>query len=128
MNIYVYKKGFFKEPNEVKKAIIEGVKCLYSRICAYENQNIYFNNIYNDDSVKYDKHGDFYTFKTQKLNMQLRILYSYTIINGVPTIIIADYVVKKKNNKSYISKFDAVNHDSISTVLENSKLACSISC
>ena len=63
MKIYVGCKEYFKESKEVQKAIISGVMMLYGRIQNYEEQNIEFNRIFNDDKVKYDKHGQFYTFK-----------------------------------------------------------------
>ena len=109
MDIYVSCKDYFKDSKEVQKAIINGVKTLYIRIRNYENQNIEFNQIFNDDKVKYDKHGQFYTFKFQKSNMQLRILYSYIIIDRTPIIMVADYFVKKRTSKEYINRFNAMN-------------------
>lgn len=52
---------------------------LYERIKMYEKQSVAFNRIFNDDKVKYDKHGKLFTYKNQKFNMQLRIIYSYFI-------------------------------------------------
>lgn len=109
MNICVSCKGYFKESKDVQKAIVSGVETLYGRIQNYENQNVEFNMIFNDDKVKYDKHGQFYTFKFQKSNMQLRLLYSYLIIDCMPVIVIADFFVKKRNSKDYIDKFDSLN-------------------
>lgn len=109
MNICVSCKDYFKESKEVQKAIVSGVETLYGRIQNYEEQNIDFNRIFNDDKVKYDKHGQFYTFKFQKSNMQLRVLYSYLIVDCVPVLVIADFFVKKRNSKDYIDKFDSVN-------------------
>ena len=106
MDMCVYKKDYFKESHEVQSAITCAVSNLYERIAMYENQNITFARIFNDDRVKYDKHGDFYTFKFQKSNLQLRILYAYIIIDGTPVIIVADFVIKKKNNKNYIKQFE----------------------
>lgn len=97
-------KNYFRESRELQKAIISPSKDLYNRIHAYENQNVDFSKIYNDDKIKYDKHGEFYTYKTQKQNMQIRILYAYVFIDAVAVIIIADFIVKKKNNKEYIKK------------------------
>ena len=106
MDICVYKKGYFKETNEVQKAINCAIVDLYGRITSYEKQQVPFGKIFNDDRVKYDKHGDFYTFKYQKSNLQLRILYAYIFVDGVPVIIVADFVIKKKNNKNYIRQFE----------------------
>lgn len=109
MEIYVCGKNYFKESKEIQTAILKSMQDLYKRINMYENQNIVFEKIYNDDNVKYDKHGKFYTYKSQKANVQLRILYSYLIINDIPIILVADFYVKKKNKKDYIRKFDYIN-------------------
>ena len=109
MNIYIYTKDFFKEKNEVQRAIVNGIITLYEKIKTYEKQNISFSRIFNDDGVKYDKHGQFFTFKYRVSNNQFRILYSYFQIDGNDVILIADYFIKKKNNKSYIRRFDAIN-------------------
>lgn len=109
MNICVSCKEYFKESKEVQRAIVSGVETLYKRIRNYEEQNIDFNRIFNDDKVKYDKHGQFYTLKFQQSNMQLRVLYSYLIVECVPVVVIADFFVKKRNSKDYINKFDSVN-------------------
>ena len=94
MEIYA-NKNYFRESKELQKAIISASKDLYNRIRSYENQNVEFLNIYNDDKIKYDKHGKFYTFKTQKQNMQIRILYAYVFIDAVAVIIIADFIVNE---------------------------------
>ena len=126
MNICVSCKDYFKESKEVQKAIVSGVETLYERIQNYEEQNIDFNRIFNDDKVKYDKHGQFYTFKFQKSNMQLRVLYSYLIIDCVPVLIIADFFVKKRNSKDYIDKFDSVNKVNPLDLYMKSKVVYSI--
>lgn len=110
MKLYIYKKGYNKESKEVKEAIHSSVEMLYERIKMYENQGITFNRIFNDDKVKYDKHGKFFTYKNQKSNMQLRILYSYFLDNNEAVFLIADYFIKKKNKKDYIKKFDVANN------------------
>lgn len=110
MKILVYKKDFFKESVEVRKAIIDAMYDLYERIQLYQTQNIEFGKIYNDDKIKYDKHGDeLFTYKCQKANVQLRILYGYKILHKEPVFLIADYAIKKKNNKKYIKNFDKFN-------------------
>lgn len=109
MNICVSCKNYFKESKEVQKAIVCGIESLYERIQKYEEQNVAFNQIFNDDKVKYDKHGQFYTFKFQKSNMQIRVLYSYIIVDSVPIVIVADFFIKKRNSKEYIGRFDSLN-------------------
>ena len=110
MKIYVIKKDFNKESKEVRKAIMNSMEVLFNRITEYEKQGVCFERIFNDDKIKYDKHGKFFTFKSQKSNMQLRILYSYMLVDDGPIFLIADYHVKKKNKKDYIKKFDVVNN------------------
>ena len=109
MKLYIIKKDYNKESNEVRKAIISSMEVLFDRIKEYEKQGICFDRIFNDDKIKYDKHGKFFTFKIQKSNMQLRILYSYFVYNNEPVFLIADYFVKKKKKKDYIRRFDFVN-------------------
>lgn len=109
MRVCVYGKDYFKASADVRKAVLYGAEELYRRICCYENENVEFDMIFNDDKVKYDKHGKFYTYKFQRFNMQLRILYAYLKIDGVPTILIADFFVKKRTSKIYINKFDSAN-------------------
>lgn len=125
MEIYIYGKEYFKESKEVQNAIISGVQNLYNRIHLYEMQNVEFNRIFNDDKIKYDKHGQFYTFKFQKSNMQIRVLYTYFIINFVPVIVVADFFIKKRSSKEYITKFDFANEISPEYVYERSKVVYS---
>lgn len=109
MNICISTKQYVKESRDTQRAILAAVIELYRRIRLYEEQNVSFAKIFNDDQVKYDQHGDFYTFKCQKNHLQLRILYAYLVIDGEPTIVVADYFIKKKNNKDYIRRFEALN-------------------
>ena len=126
MNICMSCKDFFKESKEVQKAIVSGVETLYGRIKNYEEQNIDFNRIFNDDKVKYDKHGQFYTFKFQKSNMQLRVLYAYIVIDSIPVIVVADFFIKKRNSKNYIDRFDVVNKVNPLDLYNKSKVVYSI--
>ena len=121
MKILVYKKDFFKESVEVRKAIIDSIYDLYTRIQLYQSQNIEFDKIYNDDKIKYDKNGnELFTYKCQKANVQLRILYGYKIIHKEPVFLIADYAIKKKNNKKYIKVFDKFNNYTFEELLDTS--------
>lgn len=110
MKQYILKKDYNKESREIQKAIMSSMEVLLRRIKEYEKQGVCFNRIFNDDKIKYDKHGKFFTYKSQKSNMQLRILYSYLSIGDEPVFLIADYHVKKKDKKDYIKKFDFVNN------------------
>ena len=55
MDIYVYKKEYYKESPELQSSIINAINVLYERITEYEKQGITFEKICNDDKVKYDK-------------------------------------------------------------------------
>ena len=120
MRFYVNNKNYFKEKSEIQRAIKEGLKTLDKRISAYESQGVPFEKIFDDDKVKYDKHGDFYTFKYRKGNIQLRILYSYL---GENSYCIADYYVKKRNQrKEHIHLFDLFNGVNAQSMLVGSTL------
>ena len=125
MNICVYKNDYFKETSDIQRAIIRGVCSLYERITLYENQNVPFERIFNDERVKYDKHGDFYTFKCKKSDLQLRILYTYIVVDATPVIIVADFFVKEKNNKKYIKQFESARYLDPYTVYECSRCVVS---
>ena len=99
-----------KASKDTQKAILAAMIELYRRIQLYEVHGTSFEKIFNDDQVKYDQHGEFFTFKCQKNHLQLRILYAYMKIDGIPTIIVVDYFIKKKNNKEYIRQFEVFNH------------------
>ena len=109
MNICISTKQYVKESRDTQKAILAAVIELYRRIQLYEAQGTNFEKIFNDDQVKYDQHGEFFTFKCQKNHLQLRILYAYVKIDGIPTIVVGDYFIKKKNNKDYIRRFEVFN-------------------
>lgn len=121
MKILIYKKDFFKESVEVRNAIINAIYGLYARVQLYQTQNVEFYKIYNNDKIKYDKHGDeLFTYKCQKANVQLRILYGYKRIHKEPVFLIDDYVIKKKNNKKYIKAFDKFNKYTLDELLDTS--------
>ena len=48
MDICVYKKGYFKETNEVQKAINCAIVDLYGRITSYEKQQVPFGKIFSE--------------------------------------------------------------------------------
>ena len=119
LEIRICTKQFLKEKKELQEAIISSVKDLLERIQAYEKQGVGFEKIFNDDCVKYDKHGDFYTFKCHKGKFQLRIMYAYLTAVEEATIFVVDYFIKKKNNKKYIGKFDAWNKVNVVDACKN---------
>lgn len=122
MNIYVSGKNYFRQNSQLQQAIVDAMKMLYKRISAYEKQNISFAQIFNDDHVKYDRHGEFFTYKCHKANMQLRILYTYMMIEGQPVILVADFFVKKRDSKDYIRQFDAINKTDPALLLARARL------
>lgn len=121
MEIRVYNKDYFKQSEEVKRSILFAVRNLFERIYAYEQQNISFEKIFNDERVKYDKHGEFYTFKYQHNSLQLRILYLYFVVDEKPCIVIVDFYVKKRNNKKYIKHFEKFKLLKAEYVYQNSR-------
>lgn len=110
MNICISTKQYMKASRDTQRAILAAIIELYRRIQLYEAQGTSFEKIFNDDQVKYDQHGDFFTFKCQKNHLQLRICYAYMKIDNIPTIVVGDYFIKKKNNKEYIRQFEVFNH------------------
>ncbi len=63
---------------EIRELIIKALDKLKNKILLYDSQGITFDKILNDESVKYDKHGDAYTFKFHgRDNAQLRRLLLY---------------------------------------------------
>lgn len=109
MKIYVYSKDFFKISNDLRKTILSALEIVYIRIKEYEKQGVPFNQIFNDEKLKYDKHGEFFTYKRSSHNVQLRILYTFLKVDGEDVIILGDFVLKKKNDKRYIKSFDKAN-------------------
>ncbi len=92
---------------ETRELILKALDKLKSKILLYECQGITFDKILNDETVKYDKHGDAYTFKFHgRDNAQLRLLYSCVYRNNTIYLIVLDYHIKRRNEKkSYIINF-----------------------
>lgn len=107
MRIYVHSKRFFKESKETQKTIIDAMHALYARIHDYEKMGNAFEQIFNDDKVKYDQQGQFFVYKSARGNLQLRILYAYFCDDTRGALLlIEDYFIKKKNNKEYLRQFE----------------------
>lgn len=110
MKIYVHSKRFFKESKETQKTILDAMHALYDRIHDYEKVGTAFEQIFNDDKVKYDQQGQFFVYKSARSNLQLRILYAYfsaeTADGSESILLIEDHFIKKKNNKEYLRQFE----------------------
>ncbi len=128
MNMLVYKKDYFKATSEVQQGIKTAICNLYNKIESYEkNNHISFDKIFNDDHVKYDQYGKyFFAVKYKVRTMQFRILYTYLIIEGSPVIVVVDYVLKQRNTKEYIKKFETIKNADPYQIYAKSKLVMTI--
>lgn len=126
MNLTIYDatKKLRKEKRELRKAVLSSAYRLGQRIVNYQNTGIKFESIYNDDHVKYDKHGNFYTYKSHNSNKsQIRLLYLCKQSDNETVIIIVDYTEKRKTDKSYILKFDLFDRVNAAEYIRNANLA-----
>ena len=120
VNKYVSCKDYAKEKPEVKKSIQKAMTRLAERILTYYQQGVTFNKIFNDDMTKYDKHGEFYTFKAHDIgNTQLRILYACITYKDEIKIVVATYYVKRTNTKEYITHFSRYKNYTAEQILQN---------
>ena len=119
MKIYVHSKRFFRESKETQKTILDAMHALYDRIHDYEKVGTAFEQIFNDDKVKYDQQGQFFVYKSARGNLQLRILYAYF---GDGVLLIEDQFIKKKNNKEYLRQFEYAKALDAAKCLEEAKL------
>lgn len=75
----------------------------------YVGRNIPLNQVFNDDVLIHDiikaPTQDYYVFKTEVNNLQIRILYTVDAANH---IIIVSHFLKKKNAKSYLYEFQRI--------------------
>lgn len=100
-----------KENNELKQTIIKATRELGDKILQFYENGVSFNNIYNAENIKYDKHGDnFFTYKAHGKNKtQLRLLYSCVQTDDTTYIIVVDYIEKRKSfnkgHRDHIEKF-----------------------
>lgn len=102
-----------KVPFDKRRFLEKAVNKLVSKISLYARNGIEFENIFNDDSVKYDiLPNDFYTYKFQTTQFPLRLLYKVKRTNKDFIIEIHKAQFKQNNNKGYIREFTdyAVNH------------------
>lgn len=89
-----------KENSELKRAIIKASEELGAKIIQFYESGVCFNNIYNAENIKYDKHGDcFFTYKAHGKNKtQLRLLYSCVQTDDTTYIIVIDYIEKERQS------------------------------
>ncbi len=108
---------------EIRELIIKALDKLKSKILQYDSQGITFDKILNDESVKYDKHGDAYTFKFHgRNNAQLRLLYSCVIKHSTLFLIVIDYHIKRRNEKkSYIIDFAYAKDINVEALVDTSE-------
>lgn len=109
--LYSSNKNFAKENPNIKKSLIKALNKLSKKVETYYSFGITFERIIDDDTVKYDKCGDFFTYKfmdSQGKCIQLRILYHCTTINNEIKIYLIDYCIKRNYDKSYIKEFEKI--------------------
>ena len=115
--INLCEKKIKKESMDFQRNFIQSITELGRKIISkYEINGENFNNIFNDNSIKYDKHGnDFWVYKSHgKNNSQMRILYSCIQDSEYTYIFVIDYMEKRKGNmgrcvKDHIQKFSKYN-------------------
>lgn len=102
-------KAYKKADKCIQNSINKSLKMLKVRIESYAQNNISFNQIFNDDTVKYDVYNNgqsqLYALKGRDNKLQLRLLYTVKIDPSSLSIILVDYEMKKSNDKKYIEKF-----------------------
>lgn len=107
-------KKLNKQNRNLKNEVLRAAKRVGERIVEYYNEGITFENIYNDNVVKYDKHGCFFTYKHHDRNKsQIRLLYACLQDKDKTTIIVVDFFEKRdssrSNTKEHIKIFDCYN-------------------
>ena len=94
-------------PNE-KRCILKAFDKLKKMIATEESYGTRFENIYNNDAIKYDVYkGDFYAFKSKGCdNTQIRILYRFIRYDDLNYDIQMHKVyIKRRNTKEYLNVF-----------------------
>lgn len=107
-------KKLNKQNRNLKNEVLRAAKRVGERIVEYSNEGISFENIYNDNVVKYDKHGCFFTYKHHGRNKsQIRLLYACLQDKDKTTIIVVDFFEKRdssrSNTKEHIKIFNCYN-------------------
>lgn len=107
-------KKLNKQNRNLKNEVLRAAKRVGERIVDYSNEGVSFENIYNDNVVKYDKHGCFFTYKHHGKNKsQIRLLYACLQDKDKTTIIVVDFFEKRdssrSNTKEHIKIFNCYN-------------------
>lgn len=107
-------KKLNKQNRNLKNEVLRAAKRVGERIVEYSNEGVSFENIYNDNVVKYDKHGCFFTYKHHGRNKsQIRLLYACLQDKDKTTIIVVDFFEKRdssrSNTKEHIKIFNCYN-------------------
>lgn len=95
-------------PSE-RKEIMKAFTKLEKMVITLENFGTPFENVYNNDALKYDILGDgFFTYKAQgKDNSQIRILYRFIRKSDNSYVIQMHKVyIKRRNTKEYMIEFN----------------------
>lgn len=122
-------KKLNKQNRNLKNEVLRAARRIGERIVEYSNEGITFENIYNDNVVKYDKHGCFFTYKHHGRNKsQIRLLYTCLQDNDKTTIIVVDFFEKRdssrSNTREHIKIFDYYNSISLQRYfLQNKSIA-----
>ena len=122
-------KKLNKQNRNLKNEVLRAAKRVGERIVEYYNEGITFENIYNDNVVKYDKHGCFFTYKHHGRNKsQIRLLYACLHDKDKTTIIVVDFFEKRdssrSNTREHIKIFDYYNSISLQRYfLQNKSIA-----
>ena len=107
--ILIYDNKFSKHDPSTISVLDKALNKLEHRINMYVGRNVPLNQVFNDDVLIHDiikaPTQDYYVFKTEVNNLQIRILYTVDAANH---IIIVSHLLKKKNPKSYLYEFQRI--------------------
>ena len=107
--ILIYDNKFSKHHPSTISVLDKALNKLEHRINMYVGRNVPLNQVFNDDVLIHDiikaPTQDYYVFKTEVNNLQIRILYTVDATNH---IIIVSHFLKKKNAKSYLYEFQRI--------------------
>jgi hypothetical protein len=124
VNLDACEHSLKKESVELQNELSKAANNLGKKITEYHDSGIDFIHICNAENVKYDKHGEFYTYKHHGKNKsQLRLLYACIQNEDMTEIIIADYIEKRKNvckgHKDHLDKFSKYDKQSLESFCKN---------